>query len=392
MKILHIAPSYYPAFKYGGTIEAVYLLNKTLVKKGIEVDVFTTNIGLENKSDITLNKWHNIDGVRVKYFSAHFYEHYTFSPRLFWRVLSDVKKYDLVHITAVWNFPVLAGSLASLINNKPYIISPHGVLYNEAINLKSRRFKKSYFYLFAMHYLKRASAVHYTSDDERNRIADFINLDNKSFVIPNGIDLTQYNQLPKPGNFKMKYPVLHGKRYILFLSRIDKRKGLDILINAFHKLAALDRDLYLVIAGPDSSGYSEVIKKQLDSFGLLSKTIFTGLLTGVDKLSAYVDAEAFILLSNFENFGIVVIEAMACKTPIIISRGIGISGDIEKNKAGLIVENNPDLVFDSFKSLITNKILREQIILNGRRLIEENYNINIVADQMITAYEKILQS
>ena len=392
MDILHIVPSYYPAFKYGGPIESVHLLNKTLVKKNINVDVLTTNTGLERRQDIALNKWNNLDGVKIKYLPSYFYEHYTFSPHLFFAALSSVEKYDLVHITAVWNFPVLAGSLASLINKKPYVLSPRGALYDEAISLKSRNLKMIYFHLAAQHCLKKASAVHFTTEHEKDNVAKSLNLHNQSFVIPNGLDLTGYEKLPERGTFKKKYPVLINKKYILFLGRLNKQKGLDILIESVKKLFDFDDNLFFVIAGPDNFGYKKVIEKQLSEYGLLNRTLFTGMLTGTDKLSAYVDAEVFVLSSYFENFGMAVVEAMACRTPVVISDRVGIAKNVEKNRAGLVVDINPDSIFNGLKSLIDNKMLKDEIALNGRQLVEKNYNIDIIADQMIAEYEKILRA
>ena len=391
MKVLHVIPSYYPAFKFGGPIESVHLLNKALVQKEISIDVLTTDAGLENDKSILLNQWIDLDGVRVKYFPYYFYEHYTFSPQLFFALFHEVKKYDLVHITALWNFPVLAGSLGSILCKKSYIISPRGMLYPEAIGIKSKYIKQFYFYLIAKHYLDRASAIHFTTENEKNNVAGFLNLNNQSFVIPNGLDLTDYKHLPEKGSFKNKYPVLNGKKYILFLGRINKQKGLDILVNAFRELSKIDKDLYLVIAGPDNFGYQKEVEKLLRGCGLLERALFTGMLTKNDKLAAFVDAEIFVLSSYFENFGMSVIEAMACGTPVVISNRVGISHDVEQNKAGLVADLQVESLVDKIKMLITDSHLRDEISANGRRLVERKYNIDVVANNMTIEYEKILK-
>lgn len=390
MNILHIIPSYYPAIKHGGPISSVHLLNKALVKKGIVVHVLTTTSGIEN-NNIVINEWQNIDGVKVKYFPYYFYEHYTFSPHLFCSALNEIKKYDLVHITAFWNFPTLVGCIGSLLNKKPYIISPRGVLYKDAINIKSKYIKKLYFNLIANHYLRRASAVHFTTQDEKDNVANFVKVKCPSFVVPNGLDIAEYNSLPKRGDFKEKYLLLREKKYILFLGRIHKQKGLDILINAFKELCKFDNDLFLVIAGPDF-GYKNEVEKQLNQYGLLNKTLFAGMLTGRSKLAAYVDAEVFVLPSYFENFGMVAIEAMACGTPIVITNKVGIYKDVEneKYKSGLVVDPKAESIYQGIKSLLNNTALRDEIVINGRNLVRENYNIDKVADMMIDVYKNIL--
>lgn len=391
MRVLHIVPSYYPAFKYGGPIESVYLLNKALLKKGIIVDVLTTNAGIEERSDIPPNKWLNIDGVKVKYFPYYFYEYYSFSPELFISAMEQVSNYDLVHITSLWCFPVLAGSIASVFSKKPFIISPRGMLYEEAINVKSKHIKKLYFHLIAKHYLKRAAAIHYTTGDERDRAGNFVKSNNQSFVIPNGLDLNKFVNLPEKGSFKNKYPILKDKKYILFLSRLDKQKGISLLIEAFRELAQKYSNLFLVIAGPDNVGYKRDIESQLKNYGLLDKTLFTGMLIGDDKLSAYVDAELFVLSSYFENFGMTVIEAMACKTPVVISNRVGIYKEVKEHNAGIVVNLSTDDLHQAIKTILDNPQLGEEITGNGRILVQEKFEISKVADMMIDSYSKILK-
>src|SRR3989338_5622710 len=138
MKILHIIPMYFPAFKYGGPSVSIHALNKSLVKKGIEVSVMTTVAGLENMSSIKRNEWINLDGVKVKYFPYYLKDNYTFSPQMLCAILKEAKNYDVIHVTMLWQFQALAGSIGSLLHNKPYIICPAGALSYESVNSKSK--------------------------------------------------------------------------------------------------------------------------------------------------------------------------------------------------------------------------------------------------------------
>ncbi len=392
MKILHIVPSYYPAFKHGGPIESVYLLNNALISKGAKVDIITTNSGLRNRKDISLYSWQEISGTRIKYFPYYFLENYTFSPALFLEILKIINNYELVHITAIWNFPVLAGSLGSLFYKIPCIISPRGSLYQDAINIKSRNFKRLYFYLIANHYLDKANAVHFTTEDEKNNVANFIKLTNKTYVIPNGLDLSIFKSLPEKGSFKKKYPVLSNKNYILFLGRIAKNKGLDILVESFRELTKNNKDLFWVVVGGDEEGYKTILTQQLKNYGLLDKTLFTGMLTGREKLSAFIDAEIFVLSSHFENFGMSVVEAMLCGTPVVISNKVGIYKEIQDNKAGIVVNLTPESLYAGIKTLIENPALSLDIANHAKKLAEEKYDVNKTADMMINAYQDIIKS
>ena len=390
MKILNICPSYHPAFKYGGPIQSTYLLNKTLARKGISVSVLTTNAGLEGREDIPINKWVNLEGVNVKYIKYCGYEHYNFSLSYLFQTIKEVRKFDIIYIPAIWNFPVLIGSIASILSQKPFIISPRGSLYEETFKIKSKNKKIFYYYLFAKHYIVKATAIHFTAAPEKEEFFSYFKLNNKSFIIPNGIDLSKFKNLPDKGSFISKYPMLKGKKYILFLGRITPKKGLDILVKAFKSLSQEYEDLHLIIAGPNNEGYEEKIKVLLKELKVIEKVLFVGMLTGKEKISAFVDSEIFILPSYSENFGMAVIEAMACGVPVIISNKVGIYKEIDENKAGIVVDVTPESLYNGIKSLLSDEGLKKETAMRGKRFVENYYNINRVADMMIKAYEEIL--
>jgi len=134
---------------------------------------------------------------------------------------------------------------------------------------------------------------------------------------------------------------------------------------------------------------SKEIKQQLNEFSLLDKVLFTGMLNGDEKLAAFVDAELFVLPSYSENFGMAVVEALACGTPVVISNKVGICREIELNRAGIVVETDPKSLFIGIKTLLDNEELRREVAKNGRRLVEEYYDIDKVADKMIKTYQEV---
>lgn len=409
IKLLHISPSYYPAFRFGGPIQSVHLLNKALVKKGVKVDVLTTNAGLTqdqrkrikdkskekpfDSAQGDTNGWvdpsllDNADkaetsGLRVKYLDFVGYEHYNFSLQMvkeIWKIIDD---YDLVHITAVWNFPVLAGALISIIKKKPYIISPRGVLHQEALTSKSGLVKKLYFNLFAKHYLQKAAAIHYTSQIEKEKSEQILKHKN-SFVIPNGIDISS---IALSG--KGTAPVT-DKKYLLILGRIDRIKGIDILIPAFANIVKKFNDLILVIAGDERSPYAQEVRKMVEEKKISNNILFTGQVTGDDKWVLYKNALMFVLPSYSENFGMSVVEAMACGCPVVISDKVGIYKEIADNNAGIIVKTDVESVEEGIFKLLNDEKLRETISHNGKAMVEKFYDIDKVADKMIEVYERI---
>ena len=395
MNILHIVPSYYPAFEFGGPTQSVHLLNVALMKKSIAVKVLTTNIGLENIEHIETGKWLDINGVQVKYFPFYVKQigkSFTFSPGLFFALFHEVKKCDLVHITGVWNFPIISASLVSNINSKPYIISPRGMLYKETFMMGNKYMKRIYYDFLIKYYLNRASAIHFTSEDERSSTLSYLKLNRPALVIPNGIDLTSYKTLPNKSLFKNKYNILSNQKYILFLGRISKKKGLDILITAFEDLVKVDSDLLLVIAGPDTEDYKKELDYLLEIRGLTNKVLFTGLLSGGDKHSAIVDSEMLVLPSYSENFGMVVIEAMACGTPVVISNKVGIAKEVQEYNAGIVTEISASDLAGNIRKLLSNPGLRDTLARNGKRMVTENYDIDKVVQKMINGYNSIIKT
>ena len=135
---------------------------------------------------------------------------------------------------------------------------------------------------------------------------------------------------------------MQGKRFLLFLSRIHPKKGVDLLIEAFAKTCNDQTDLQLVIAGPDQIGLQKELERQAETLGIGDKITWTGMLLGDLKWGAYHCADAFILTSHSENFGIVVAEALSCHLPVLISNKINIWREIAEDQAGLVVDDTLD--------------------------------------------------
>lgn len=389
MRILHVTPSYFPAVSFGGPIQSVHLLNKTLASKGITVDVFTTNAGLKLQDNLPLKSWVIVDGVRVKYFPYMGYIHYNFSMSLFRQLLKDVKNYDLVHVTAVWNFPVIASALASIKNKRPYIISPRGTIYPETIAIKSSVLKKIYLQLFGNYCLNNASALHFTSLDEEEKVMKNLNLKAPSKVIPNGLDLRLKNNSFAEEDTSL---IFRKNKYILFLGRINKKKGLDLLLNAFLKVNKLNPEIKLIIAGPDSDNYKQRLLRMVDELDIYRKVIFTGILNGKAKEEAYHNAIMFILPSYSENFGMSVAEAMFYKIPVIVTDKVGIYSLINEYKAGIVVSPDVESLSVAIESLIDNEELKKELVNNAIKLINSEFNIDSITDKFINFYQTVITS
>jgi len=393
MKLLMISPAHLHGFKIGGPIASMESMNKGLVNEGVFVDVLATPYGLDDEKKEILNAWQEVDDIknyRVKYFKYWGYGNFTFSPSLVIETFKIIKEYDIVVCNGIMNFPLIFSALIALIKKKPYTFKPHGTLYRETFELKSKFIKKLFYNLLVKHLLIKCSGVQFTTLDEKEKVFKYLKIYPKSYIVPNSIDVNKYSKIPQRGDFLKEYPLLENKRLIVFYGRITAKKGMDILIKSFYKLSNEFPDLHLIIAGSDEENYSLKVKKWILNYRLSEKVTFTGLLTGVNKYSVLVDSEIFVLPSYSENFGMSVIEAMLCGIPVVISNGVGIYNEVYSNNAGIVTDISIDSVYAGIKELLQNEIVRKEYIDKGKVFVREYYNQETIAKQLVKQYKKIL--
>jgi glycosyltransferase involved in cell wall biosynthesis len=407
MKILCVIPSYWPAFAHGGPIFSVHNLNRALAKKGVDLVVYTTDAGLLGK--VPLNQEVKIDGVKVTYFSfTRCFEFlgtigWQFSPAMAKALKKNLPDFDLVYIVNIWSYPALIAAHYSRIYGLAYIIVPSGMLYPDALSIKLWK-KMFYYYFLVKRDLLSACAIHYTTEDEAEKTRAFLGLKNQSIIVHNGIDLSEFTNLPDRERLKMIYPYLKGKKIILFLGRIHEIKGLDILVKAYARLAQNREDLHLFIAGDGGERYTKKIKRLLEVYGLNftdfesddqidkgnAQVTFSGSLAGRQKLEAYVGSDIFVLSSYSENFGMAVVEAMASGLAVVISNKVGIYKEVQQKKAGIVVGTDVESLYQGIKLLLEDPGLKKEISINARKLVEDSYDIERIADKMIEAYRQII--
>jgi len=408
MKILHISSSYFPALQMGGPIKSVHELNKWLVKNGAEITVYTTNAGLKNNKEILFKKETEIDGVKVFYFPYYGYIHWTFSPALFFALAKNVKNFDIVHITGVWNFPVSVAAFWARFYKKPYIISPRGSLMKEPLEKKSSLKKKIHLWFFGKRDLKNASAIHFTVEREKEEYLKAELPLKKIIIIPNGLNLDDFNirksdfpnidvNIRKSDflglNFRKKFNIYSDKKIILFLARLHPIKGLDTLIPAFAEVIKKEPKAVLVLAGPDEKNYKKEIELKIVNCKLKidKDVIFTGMILSNDKPAAYKESNVFVLPSYSENFGMAAAEAMSFGLPVIVTKGVGISDEIEKAVAGIVIEKNEKQLSEAILKILNNPDLAKKMGEQGRELVKNEFSSGKVAERFIKEYNEILE-
>lgn len=367
MRILHVVPTYVPAFRYGGPIVAVHGLCKALVARGHQVDVFTTNVDGPGRLDVPTGEAVVVDGVRVHYFPSPL-------PRLYWspamrRALAGIRDYDVAHTHAVYLWPGVALAAAARREGVPYVISPRGMLVPELIRRRNRVVKTVWLQTLERRAFAGASAIHFTAQlewDEAKRVGLPLPA---PFVAPNGIDLERRPDVPREENT------------LVFLGRINWKKGLDRVIEALPALPGVR----FVIAGNDEEQLTPQLRELAVRLGVAGRVEFAGPVYGNAKHELLARATLFVLLSTSENFGNAVLEAMAMETPVILSHGVGLADDVVRAGAGAIG-------VEAIAPLLRDGARREAMGRNGRALVERSFTWATAAEAMENAYRCSIRS
>ena len=386
MKILHVIPGLSPL--YGGPTKAVIEMCRELKNRGVEAEIATTDADVRGNIRIPLAQPVEIEGVTVYCFRSPFLRKYGFSWGLTQWLKEHVRNYQLLHIHAFFSYVTAPTAYYAKKSEIPYIIRPSGEL--NPWPLRKSPIKKSlYLSLFGKQCLNNASALHLTSEDER-KAAQRLSSRAKTVVIPLGLHPLVENGFPRKRDFVKKYPMLAQKKLIVFLSRIDPKKGLDQLIPAVAYLAHQRNDFAVVIAGSGSGTYETAIHRFAVSEGLGDNIVFTGFLQGQEKSGLLRDADIFVLPSYDENFGLAVVEALAMGVPVVISKQVGIHHEVTQYGAGIVTECHAGIIADALKRLLDNEPLRIKMGENGRRLVREKFTWEKVSKELMELYESIV--
>lgn len=389
MKILHMNPAFYPATAYGGTVEVAYRLTTKLSQRGHDVTVCTSDALDKENRNPSCN--FVIDGVQVHYFKSvsNFlnWRRFVITPSMICKLGEFIKNVDIVHLHGSRNFQNIIAHYYALKYGVPYVLQAHGSLVTF---FQKGILKKVFDVLWGRRVLQHASKVIALNSIEANQYIAMGVPEDKIEILPNGIDLSEFEVLPQKGTFRVKWGINNEQKIILFLARINKIKGLDILIEAFSKVTSEIPNTRLIIAGPDD-GYLEKTKERVTHLGIKDNVVFTGPLYGQDKLEAFVDGEIYVLPSSYEIFSISAIEACACGTPVIVTDRCGIASEISNSNAGIVVPYDANALRDALiKYFNTGKDIRNQYSHNGRTLTQNRFDWNNIVKELEIIYLKVV--
>jgi glycosyltransferase involved in cell wall biosynthesis len=357
---------------------------RALAQAGLEVHVATTDDNGVGHLNVPLGQPVRQDGVTIWYFRRQTRFYAVSWPLTRW-LARHISNYDLVHIHALFSYASLPAAFFAARHRVPYIVRPLGTLNRWGMQQRRPLLKRLSFRLIESRILSGASIVHYTSEEERLE-AEELGVVASSAVIPLGIDLSAFEHLPAPGTFQRCYPQLAGRTLLLFLSRLDPTKGLDLLLPAFAQVRREHSDVALVLAGHGAPDYEAWLQARVRELGLGADVLFTGFLEGEQKLAALGDCDLFVLPSYSENFGVAVVEAMACGRPVVISNQVAIHREIADAEAGLVVPCEVEALAGALVRLAEDAALRHRLGRNGRRLAEERFSMTTMAMALQEAY------
>ena len=290
------------------------------------------------------------------------------------------KHYDLVHIHALWS-PVLHRVSKWAHNNGiPVVWSPHGMLQKWA--LKNKWWKKfAALALYQWWDLRKADLLHVTAQTEVEDIRR-LHLENQIVVAPLGVKVAESAECKKLGE---------GKKVLLFVSRVQKKKGLPVLIGAWAKLPAeIKSDWRVRIVGPDQDNHTSELKAQCERMGVTDSFSFVGPKYGSDLDGEYRAADMFVLPTHSENFGSVVVEALARGVPVICSQGAPWK-ELEDYACGWWPKDSVEALETTLESAMSlSEDVRREMGARGRKLVEAKYTWDAVVKKMIEGYKEVL--
>jgi glycosyltransferase involved in cell wall biosynthesis len=358
----------------GGVVRAVLDLCSSLAARGHHVTLLTGDAtDVPTGWRMGVNNLPRVTGIAV--------------PRLLGALPvatgAAIRGAHVLHLHTPWELSNLALAAAANRMRIPYVLSIHGML--DEWSLRQKWLKKWLFLaLVGRRFLAGAARVHCTATAELTQASRFLR-PGSGVVLACPIDLCEFADLPGAEPARREYPELAGGTpRILFLSRLDPKKRPDLVIEAVARLDGADQACQLIMAGPGEPAYVAGLRQLAHQRGLGRRVLFTGMVHGLVKVSLFQAADVFVLPTSQENFGIVLVEAMAAGTPVITTRGVDIWQELQSAGA-LIVDQDPAHIAAAIRSLIADLPAAKQLGQRGRKWVMNELN----ADRVSGDYERM---
>jgi len=295
---------------------------------------------------------------------------------------------DLVHVHGIYQFHTAAACLLAHRHSIPYVVQIHGALtpYHRS---KKRWKKRPYEVLIERRSLKRAGAIIVMTQAEKESFAAWLPSAH-TVVVPPAIDSSLFRQSDVRTGVLDTLPAGLGRRTLItFLGRLTEKKGLDVLLDAFHRLSGSHPDVQLVVAGPDDEGIGDGLTREAARLGIADRVSLTGLVTGDAKRELLSASRVVALPSEDESFGVAIAEALAVGTPVVVTREVALADDILREGAGEVVPRDGAAFATAMARLLADDTAWSEIGARGRRFAEQSFSGEAVMTRLEDVYRDV---
>ena len=384
MKLLHVVPTYLPAWRHGGPIWAVHGLARALVRRGHHVEVFTTNVHGDGILDVPLGTPVERDGVLVSYFPVAAPRRLYRSPGLGAALRSKLADCDVVHVHSLFLWPTSAAARAAERALVPYFVSPRGMLVPELVARRGRLRKHIWLRLVERRTLARAAGIIVTSAKEAEEARAFGLPLPALFEVPNGLDPAPYATLPSRLPSPPIAAALARQPLILYLGRLSWKKGLELLIAALPGIPAAT----LALAGNDDENLRPGLEQLAREHFVFDRVRFLGPVDMPEKVALLRGAAALALPSLSENFGNVVLEAMAAGCPVAVTPEVGLAPVVNESGAGVVAPR--EAFASALRDLLADPARLAGMRARGPGVVAERFSWERAAERMEAVYRGAL--
>ena len=400
MKILHVAHFFYPCLSAGGVVNASYQIASKQSEDN-DVKVISSDSCKERLKFPNGRYDVDVDGIKVDYFrnlSNKFKLKTMLDTPLAapFKIRNDIKGYDIIHIHEHRQTLAIFASYFARKNNIPYVVQAHGSVLPF---FQKEGLKNIFDKVFGFKILHNASCVFALTEVEKEQYLKMGVDEDKIEIVPLGINLEEYENLPVHGNFRSKFNIDEKDKLILFVGRIHEIKGLGLLIDSFYDLINQQNEknsledigcssIKLAIVGPDD-GYLVKLQDKINEYSLEDNVIIPGPLYNEEKQEALVDCDLFVMPSKYESFTTSGLEAMACSKPLVLTKNNHIHDWVDGN-VGIACEDNRDSLREAIEKVLFDEELALIFTRNGQKLIKEKYNWDIINNQILEIYNRYL--
>jgi glycosyltransferase involved in cell wall biosynthesis len=380
VKILHVVPTYVPAWKHGGPIRSVHGLCKALAARGHQVTVFTTDVDTDGA--VPVGQAVALDGVEVWYFPVTAPRRLYRSPRMGAALRQHMPEFDAVHLHSVFLWPTSAAARAAERAGVPYVVSPRGMLVGDLLRRRGRWRKTAWLRLVERRTLARAAGLHVTADLEAQEARKLGLPLPRIFVVPNGIDPEPAPPPDAPA--AAIRALLASPPFLLYVGRLSWKKGRDRLIPALARVPGT----VLAVAGNDEEGIRPRLEALAREAGVGARVRFLGAVDGADKAALLHGCAALVLPSYSENFGNSVLEAMAAGRPVAVTPEVGLAEVVREERAGIVAEGDPAALGEALRAFLADPD-REAMGRRGADAAHRRFGWKAVALEMEKVYREV---